>query len=453
MRRNKIKFIHAAATLACLLAALPALAGDWEHMKQACAVAKDAKDRPTIEDCAIKIYGLEPLGPQIGSIAPSGSVGLGLRFKYTIMHPSSKKEHLSKESDFQARGLYSFTNFYLMEGTYDFHMPALGQGDATTAKFEDQITLSAFASRINLATQNFYGIGPNSTLAGLAVYRQLQDKVGASTDWPILSWFGIGGKIQWLQPIILGVTSTSVPSVGPTYGNASAPGVLSQPQFMNYQAFLHFYTPTSTPGKQRQTWQKTDVRATYEHYSDFDAGTYSFDRLSANARATFQIRLNSTDLNPPWWREVFCETIPGQQCTPGTLAFSGLVTASYVGSGHSVPFYYQPTLGGTDINGVDTLRGLVDYRLRAPNRVLLQAEFDHDVWGPIGIYGFYDLGKVALQPGDLSLSQLRHDVGVGVSFKVQNKVVLRGYIGFGAGEGSHPNFKLPSAMGGMATFP
>jgi hypothetical protein len=59
------------------------------------------------------------------------------------------------------------------------------------------------------------------------------------------------------------------------------------------------------------------------------------------------------------------------------------------------PFYFQPTLGGTDIDGVDTLCGLVDYRLRAPDRILLQAEFYHNIQGPIGIYGFYDLGKVA----------------------------------------------------------
>jgi hypothetical protein len=78
--------------------------------------------------------------------------------------------------------------------------------------------------------------------------------------------------------------------------------------------------------------------------------------------------------------------------------------------------------GGTDIDGVDTLRGLVDYRLRAPNRILFQAEFYHNIQGPIGIYGFYDTGKVALTAGDLSFAHLRHDVGVGVYFKVENKI-------------------------------
>lgn len=32
-------------------------------------------------------------------------------------------------------------------------------------------------------------------------------------------------------------------------------------------------------------------------------------------------------------------------------------------------------------------------------------------------------------------------MGIGASISVQNKIVFRAYIGFGAGEGSHPNAK------------
>jgi len=152
------------------------------------------------------------------------------------------------------------------------------------------------------------------------------------------------------------------------------------------------------------------------------------------------------ELKPPWWKNLLCEPIVGGQCSMGQLVLKELLTSSYVGANRQVPFYFQPTLGGADINGVDTLRGLVDYRLRAPNRILLQAEFYHNIQGPIGIYGFYEVGKVGLSAGDLDLVHLRHDLGVGVYFKIQNQIVVRGYIGFGAGEGSHPNFKLPSAL-------
>jgi hypothetical protein len=189
------------------------------------------------------------------------------------------------------------------------------------------------------------------------------------------------------------------------------------------------------------------VRAKYQHFHDLGSGTNTFGRLEALASSSFELRRDiGAEFDRPWWKDALCDAIAGQQCRLGNFVVNGLVTTSYTSTGHVVPFYYQPTLGGTDINGVDTLRGLTDYRLRAPNRVLLQAEFYHDIYLPLGIYGFYDVGKVAQQAGDLGFSHLRHDFGIGVFFRVQNTIVLRGYIGFGAGEGSHMNFKLPNAF-------
>ena len=415
----------------------------WDDAHKNCSDAKATRAWSDVEGCAVTIYGLKPPGPEFGSIAPGSSVGLGLGLKYTFMHPSSEAGHVGSESDLHFRGLYSFTNFYLMEGRYDFKMPALGQADVTKSRrFEDQITLSVFVSRTNLAKQNFYGIGSTTTQAGLAVYRRLQDQVGVSADWPILSWFAGGGAVQLLLPTIKGLSGSSVPSVAQAYGNSGAPGVLTQPSFMNYQAYLRVHTPA----KASQTSNSTEARIAYDRFSDLGTGTYSFNRLSESASTSFDFRHDLAELKPLWWKNLFCEPIVGAQCSMGQLVLRELLTASYVGPNQQVPFYFQSTLGGTDINGVDTLRGLVDYRLRAPNRVLLQTEFYHNIQGPIGIYGFYDVGKVALSARDLDPMHLRHDLGVGVYFKLQNQIVVRGYIGFGAGEGSHPNFKLPSAL-------
>jgi hypothetical protein len=224
---------------------------------------------------------------------------------------------------------------------------------------------------------------------------------------------------------------------------------------MNYKAYLDVHTGTNTT----QTWQRTKVRGTYEHFTDLDAGTYSFDRMTGFATTSFDIRKRIQSMTLPTWKNALCESVAGGECSLGQLTFNGLVTASYVGTGKAVPFYFQPTLGGTDIQGFDTLRGYLDFRFRAPNRVLLQAQFDHHIWAFLGVYGFYDMGKVAINPGDLGLSHLRHDIGVGASIKVQNKVVLRAFVGFGTGEGTHPNVKFPSAMWGswqalpVAVFP
>jgi phospholipase C len=42
-----------------------------------------------------------------------------------------------------------------------------------------------------------------------------------------------------------------------------------------------------------------------------------------------------------------------------------------------IPFYMQPTLGGSDIDSVVGLRGFDNYRFRAPDAMFLQAEYDH----------------------------------------------------------------------------
>jgi hypothetical protein len=142
-------------------------------------------------------------------------------------------------------------------------------------------------------------------------------------------------------------------------------------------------------------------------------------------------------------------------CDLGSITSTTLLTTSYSSAGSSVPFYLQPTLGGADFQGVDTLRGLVDYRLRAPNRLLTQIDFDKAVAnlgvkghpiGQYGLYAFFDAGNVALTPGQLGDQSLHTDVGVGVSIAVQEKLVFRAYIAFGGGEGSHINAKAANTF-------
>lgn len=132
------------------------------------------------------------------------------------------------------------------------------------------------------------------------------------------------------------------------------------------------------------------------------------------------------------------------RCSLGDLKLVGTVAASYKGAASQVPFYFDQTLGGTDINGNDALRGFADYRFRGPSSVLFQVEYRHRLWGPFGLLAFYDLGKVALLPSDLSLSHLRHDIGLGGFLRVGNREVMRVYVGFGTDEPSriHPKFPV-----------
>jgi hypothetical protein len=69
--------------------------------------------------------------------------------------------------------------------------------------------------------------------------------------------------------------------------------------------------------------------------------------------------------------------------------------------GDVVPFYFQPTQGGWDINGNPSLPNYQDYRLRALSVMFLRESFEHSVWSriPLGISLMADRGKVALTRG------------------------------------------------------
>jgi hypothetical protein len=86
-----------------------------------------------------------------------------------------------------------------------------------------------------------------------------------------------------------------------------------------------------------------------------------------------------------------------------------LLLSESLTSGTSVaPFYFQQTLGGSDLNSALSLGRYQDDRFRAPNLLLLQESFEHSIWGPLGTTVMADQGRVALTRGDLGFSYLKH---------------------------------------------
>jgi hypothetical protein len=76
----------------------------------------------------------------------------------------------------------------------------------------------------------------------------------------------------------------------------------------------------------------------------------------------------------------------------------------------------------------------------------LQAEFSHQVWGPFGVLGFYDAGRVGLKTSDLQFSHFHHAIGVGMYVSAANIVVFRVSVGFGTHEGILVNPKAASGL-------
>ena len=121
-----------------------------------------------------------------------------------------------------------------------------------------------------------------------------------------------------------------------------------------------------------------------------------------------------------------------------------LLSVSDKSAGNQIPFYMQETLGGSNVDGDPTLRGFRDYRFRAPNLLLFQLQYDRRMWGPLGAFGFYDTGQVAMRAGDIDLSKMRHSYGFGLSIWLASKVMFRASVGLGSGEGRHLYFGIPT---------
>jgi hypothetical protein len=94
------------------------------------------------------------------------------------------------------------------------------------------------------------------------------------------------------------------------------------------------------------------------------------------------------------------------------LSPSRLLLSESINSATSaVPFYFQQTLGGQDINSAMALPSYQDYCYRAPNLFLLEESFEQSIWGPFGFKFMADQGRVALTRGDLGFSDLHHSYG------------------------------------------
>jgi hypothetical protein len=183
---------------------------------------------------------------------------------------------------------------------------------------------------------------------------------------------------------------------------------------MHYEVFAE---PRHTRGPFEFTY-----RVGYHFYQDTQSGHYSFRRFKVEGTHTF---------HPEKRDDSF-------------LTIHTRLTISDVNAGNAVPFYFQETLGGSDIDGQPTLRGFRDYRFRAPDNLLIQVQYDRRIWGPVGLVGFYDTGEVANRAGDLSLANMRQSFGFGVSIWAGNRAVFRALVGLGSGEGRHLYFGIPT---------
>jgi hypothetical protein len=423
-----------------------------------------------VPGCAYTLFTDHPLHIAAGSLPPQNGFGLGGAFVW------SKNTHNWRMSwDVDATGAISGSwraGGYMTlvhtphpaGGGVGVSFPQPGApprtGGASAPSFTHPYTVFNFyAQTISLNKLNFFGLGNDTTLAGASLFGMKQTIIGASAIKPVYEW----AAIRWLNLSLLGEMNgrfadlrpehgRSVPSIETLYTNADAPGLSHQPGFfqlgeglrvkphigdfeLNYLAkFQQYFAPSSSQDSFLR-WT-VDLNHTYYLYGRSQSAPPSTEGKGPDSCAI------GTEKCPP---------IPHTRNLNGSIGVRLLVSESMTSGTSAVPFYFQQTLGGSDINGALSLGSYQDYRFRGPNLLLLQENFEHSIWGPFGVKFMADQGRVALTRGDLGFSHLKHSFAGGLTLRAGAFPMVSLMFAWGGPEGNHNIVNMnTSLLGGSA---
>jgi outer membrane protein assembly factor BamA len=323
---------------------------------------------------------------RVGSVTTGGGVAAG---------PGYRRRHVGgRRVDVGASATISMKKYWLAETTVTF--PDLADG----LLFGD-----LFVRHRDFPQEDFFGPGPDARRADRVSYRYRDTGAGGGVGVRPAGWLAAGSRVEFLSPRVSGGTDSRLASIEQLFGDAEAPGLAVQPDFVRLEGWLDL-NYSEPPGNPRSGGQYLVSHATY---ADRGGTGFGFSRTEVDLRQYLSVLQQ---------RRV--------------LALRAFVSLSDPQDGARVPFYLQRTLGGAT-----TLRGFREYRFRDANLLLLQAEYRWEIFPALDAAIFYDAGMVAPRPGDLTLKRLERDYGFGFRFGTINGVFLRLDTALGSGEGPH----------------
>jgi hypothetical protein len=464
--------IRGAVLLACLLAAAPVLAQESqlhaEFRKEADALKKSCApfSFKAVGSCAITIATESPLHAALGSIAPQNGFGFGLAFA-THRTPN---EHW--RLGWNADAVASIGGAW-RAGAYMkiVHVPTQTIGvilDPTTAPagsapaIHPYTVVDAYVQTTSLNTLFFFGLGPDSTLAGKTSFGMRETIAGASAIVPVTQ----PAALRRLNLALLGEAngrfvdlragdSKETPSIDALYHESRAPGLDGQPVFLQLGEGLRA-APTLVNDR-----LELDYLFKVQEFLSVSDSPYSFRRWTLDLQHDIPLYRDSRPQRPldttgpddcaPGAGDAGCASISRNR--QGTISVRLMASGSSTSSGNVVPFYFQPTLGGGDVNGNAALASYQDYRFRAPNYVLLRVGVEHSIFGPVGLSLVADQGKVADRAGDLNLRRLVHTFTAGLTLRAGGFPQATVSMAWGGPEGHHFVAAMSTSLLGGSSRP
>lgn len=287
----------------------------------------------------------------------------------------------------------------------DFSLPRL---------FDERLELGIEGTLWRHPQEDFYGPG-NASLEEdrvnfLVKGRDVQGRAVVSAT----PWLKVGTRFGYLEPTVGRGTDSRYASIEDRFTELAAPGLFAQPGFAYGEGFAEVDF-RDEPGNARAGGHYV---AAWRRHADRSGGRYDFDSVNVLLQQFVPVFDK---------KRVF--------------AFQAGLIGTRPAAGAEVPFYLQPTVGGSR-----TVRSLSDYRLRDTHALWLNAEYRWEVFSALDMALFVDAGRVASSFSNLDLSGLKRAYGIGFRFNTPQAVFLRIDLATGGGEGVRVFFKFGKAF-------
>ncbi|MBV9504671.1 MAG: hypothetical protein JO323_06660 [Acidobacteriia bacterium] len=394
--------------------------------------------------CLEDIATAKPVHLTASSIAPQNSVGFGPAFVYDknvgeSWRTSTNADAVVSTNESWRAGVY-FKAIHTSSKPPSVlilqHRPT-GPAHLPVATLQAVPEFNFYAQAISLNKVDFYGLGPSSSRSSLASFEMREVITGGNVTYPVIRNSGLAllGEVNGRWVDIRPAQQGTIPSIGQLYTNATAPGLASQPGYLQPGGGLLFARSFSDI-------LHLDYSAVFQEFAAVNDSRYSFQRL--NLDFLHDIPLHRKQRSAPVVQSAGPDESPASLETnrftynrQGTVELEARITESFASAGHEVPFYFQPTLGGADLNGEKMLASYADYRFRAPNLILFRASIEHSIWGPIGAMFQADTGKVALNRGDIGFDHFLHSYAAGLTVRAGGFPMVQLLFAWGGHEGTH----------------
>jgi hypothetical protein len=409
-----------------------------------------------ISDCAQLLFTGSPIHIAVGSLAPQNGFGAGLAL--TAHYTPNENWRLFWDFDGVATPSGSWRAGGYMTAVLIRHpkivvLPGGSSKKPSGPKIESMPAFHLYSQGISLNNVAYFGLGQGAPKAAESWFGMRETIVGANAVIPV--------TLSWLAPLNLslyGEANGRFTTIRPDYGEPNpsiAPYTEAEPAYAQLGEGVRL-NPRLASGHIQFNYSLA-----FQEWAAGNSGS-SFRRFSTDLSHSFPLYSNMRSLSPQEFNGPdSCRQDPNAKSCPaitrnleGSFGLEFLYTASFVSAGNSIPFYLDPTIGGSDINGSTVLPSYADYRFRGPDLMVFRGSFEHSLYKlPLGVKFMVDEGRVGLTTGQLGFDHLAHSYAAGLTVHAGGLPVIDLLFAWGGREGRHGIASIDNSLLGGASRP